>query len=197
MNDNGRIVTDGGEEEHTLIHVICDECGGCDMLTLLEHPRDSQQVSAVSDAHHTMAEGHADETGHHVEVGSTAGEPNEIRRAARSMADSVAGADADDFPQPVATDGRQAVGEDKYSKVTLFERENGDPTFKLGEHDDLYHITYGDIEQIEVVEVAELDRPWSVAELEEIGEVEEMPEPIREHFTDNSGKLVTDGGESQ
>lgn len=84
-------------EQHTLIHVICDECGEVDVLSILEHPPDSPQVGAVSDVHHTMAEQHADEKGHHVEVGDTAGSPSEILELAQGMAPSVGGAAPEDF----------------------------------------------------------------------------------------------------
>jgi hypothetical protein len=99
------------ESEHTLIHVICDECGESDMLTLLEHPRESAQTKAVSEAHHTIADNHADESDHHVEVGVTTGTPEEIRSTAQSMADAVDGAEPDDFSQEMVTDGGRPKNE--------------------------------------------------------------------------------------
>lgn len=96
---------------HTLIHVLCDGCSYADMLTLLEHPRDSEQTQAISEAHHTMADHHADETGHYVEVGVTTGSPDEIRSTAQSMAEGIDGADPDDFTPEMMTDGGKS--EDK------------------------------------------------------------------------------------
>jgi len=102
---DGKDATPGGEDEHTLIHVICDDCGETDMLTLLEHPRESAQTKAVSKAHHTVADNHSDESGHHVEVGVTTGSPDEIRSTAQSLAEAVDGAEPDDFFPEMVTDG--------------------------------------------------------------------------------------------
>jgi hypothetical protein len=85
--------------EHTLIHVKCDACGGVDTLTIVEHPRDSAQTKAVAEAHHTLAESHADDTGHHVEVGETEGRPSEIRKQARAMASGFSGVEREDFAE--------------------------------------------------------------------------------------------------
>jgi len=90
------------EEEHTLIHVICDGCDEEDLLTILEHPRDAGQTRAVAEAHHTIAEEHADETGHHVEVGETEDDPDSIIELAKSIAPSVGGAEPEDFSKEYA-----------------------------------------------------------------------------------------------
>lgn len=87
------------DEEHTLLHVICDGCGKEDLLTVLKHPRDAQQTRAVANAHHTIAETHADETGHHVEVGETEDDPESVLELARSMAPSVDGVEPADFSE--------------------------------------------------------------------------------------------------
>lgn len=90
------------EEEHTLIHVICDGCDEEDLLTISEHPRDAGQTRAVADAHHTIAEEHADETGHHVEVGETEDDPDSIIELAQSIAPSVGGVEPEDFSEEYA-----------------------------------------------------------------------------------------------
>lgn len=74
------------------------------------------------------------------------------------------------------------AGADQHSKVTLFERETGDPVIKLGEHGDQFRVTDGDLEEIRAVEVAELDEPWTSEELVAVEENDELPEPILEHF---------------
>lgn len=84
-------------EQHTVIHAICDECGEADVLTIVEHARNSPQARAVSNAHHKIAENHADETGHHVEVGETEEAPGRAVEVARGLAPSVSGADPSDF----------------------------------------------------------------------------------------------------
>lgn len=102
---------DGESEQHTLIHAICEACGEPDVLTIVEHARDSAQTQAVADAHHTIAEEHADETGHHVQVGESEDDPEAVRELARSKAPSVSGATPEDFGAEVVTDGGQPVGE--------------------------------------------------------------------------------------
>lgn len=87
------------DEEHTLIHVLCDQCGEEDLLTILEHPRDAEQTRAVADAHHTIAEAHADDAGHHIEVGETADTPEAIVELAKSIAPSVSGVEPEDFAE--------------------------------------------------------------------------------------------------
>lgn len=88
-----------GELLHSAIHVICDECGVPDVLSVLEHPQDSQQFKMVAKAHHQMAEEHAKTTGHHVEVGETEDNPKAILEFARGMAPSVSGAAPEDFEE--------------------------------------------------------------------------------------------------
>jgi len=94
---NNTTDTDDEEVLHTCMHVNCDECGGVDVLTVLEHPQDSKQVDVVSEAHHEMAQSHAQDTGHHVEVGITDNNPEEILEFARGIAPSVSGAAPEDF----------------------------------------------------------------------------------------------------
>lgn len=91
------------EEEHTLIHTICDECDKQDMLTIAEHPRDADQTQTLVDAHHTIAEAHADQTGHHIEVGESAGDPESILELAQSLASSVGGVEPEDFDEEFAS----------------------------------------------------------------------------------------------
>jgi hypothetical protein len=88
-------------ETHSIIHVQCDGCAAVDQVTLLEHPRDSKQHEAVAKAHHQLAEEHADETGHHVEVGQSEGEPESARKVAQSLAEDFEGADPADFEREV------------------------------------------------------------------------------------------------
>lgn len=89
--------------EHTLIHTICDQCDEEDLLTISEHPRDSDQTQAVVDAHHKVAEGHAGETGHHVEVGQSAGDPESIIELAESLAASVGGIEPEALSREIRT----------------------------------------------------------------------------------------------
>lgn len=96
---------DESEDEHTLIHVICDECGEPDVLSILEHPRESPQVRMFADAHHTVAEEHADDTGHHVQVGETADTPDAVVDLAKSIAPSVTGVEPEDFSPELRADG--------------------------------------------------------------------------------------------
>lgn len=91
--------------EHTLIHVICDGCDEVDVLAIVEHPRESAQTEIVSETQHTVAERHADQTGHHVEVGVTEGTAEQIRTQAKSMAASVDGAEPEDFTPEMVPDG--------------------------------------------------------------------------------------------
>lgn len=86
-------------EQHTVIHSECQECPDADTVSILEHPRDSPQHDAVSDAVHTVAEEHADETGHHVQVGDTEAEPDAARRLARDLAQSFSGVEDDAFDE--------------------------------------------------------------------------------------------------
>jgi len=46
-----------------------------------------------------MAEQHADESGHHVEVGETDGSPSDVVDLAQGMAPSVRGAAPEDFSE--------------------------------------------------------------------------------------------------
>lgn len=87
------------EEEHTLIHTVCDGCDKEDMLTIAEHPRDADQTQILVDAHHTIAEAHADQTGHHIEVGESTGDPESIIELAKSIAPSVGGVNPEDFDE--------------------------------------------------------------------------------------------------
>ena len=89
--------TEPDGEEHTLIHTICDKCDSEDLLTIAEHPRDADQTRAIANAHHTIAETHADQTGHHVEVGESASDPESIIGLAKSLAPSVGGVKPGDF----------------------------------------------------------------------------------------------------
>lgn len=82
-----------GSEKHSVIHVECDECAAVDTVTLLEHPRDSKQHRLVAEAHHTLADDHADETDHSVEVGQTQGSPEVMVEFARSLAEGLDGVD--------------------------------------------------------------------------------------------------------
>lgn len=86
-------------DQHTLIHVICDSCDEPDLLTIVEHPAETPQSEQVAGVHHTIAEAHADEAGHHVEVGVTEDDPATIVDLARSMAPSVGGVEPADFSE--------------------------------------------------------------------------------------------------
>jgi len=81
------------DDTHTLIHIECDECGAVGTVTLLEHPRDAPQSESVADAHHLLAEEHADDTGHNTRVGNSEGTPDEIREMAMGLAEGIDGVD--------------------------------------------------------------------------------------------------------
>jgi len=74
------------------------------------------------------------------------------------------------------------MSDETHDVVTLFERENGDPVVKLGEHGDQFRVTDGGFEEIAAVDVVELDEPWSLEELNAVSETEQLPGPIRDHF---------------
>lgn len=86
---------------HTVIHSECKECPEADTVSVLEHPRGSKQHETVSEAVHTVAEGHADETGHHVEVGDTEADPDSALKLARDLAQSFSGVENDAFDEEV------------------------------------------------------------------------------------------------
>jgi hypothetical protein len=90
------------KEKHTLIHIICDSCDEEDLLTILEHPRNAGQTRAIADIHHTIAEEHADETDHHIEVGETEDDPDSIIELAKAIAPSVGGVEPEDFSEEYA-----------------------------------------------------------------------------------------------
>lgn len=85
------------EVKHSVIHVECEQCNEIDTVTLLEHPRDSKQHELVAEAHHEMAEEHADPEDHWVEVGQTEGTPEEMESFARGLAQGLDGVDDDAF----------------------------------------------------------------------------------------------------
>jgi len=76
---------------HTLIHVVCDECEEPNTVTVAEHPRDSKQSTLIAKVHHTVAEEHADATGHHVEVGESEGSPEEVESFAENLRRDILG----------------------------------------------------------------------------------------------------------
>lgn len=89
--------TQSSTEEYTLIIAECLECNAIDGITIIEHPQDSLQQKAVSDAHQTMADEHSGETGHETQIETTFGSPKSVTEKAKSAAHRIENADPDDF----------------------------------------------------------------------------------------------------
>jgi len=85
------------EGNHSLVVLDCRECDEADVLTRLEHPKDSQQHRIVADGHDTVAAEHHEDTGHNVDLKSHGGSPDEILELARELAGEIEGVPDDAF----------------------------------------------------------------------------------------------------